>query len=750
MASTKPEGLSPCFGSLISPDILSSYKFKWQPPSTQSSYTITVYSSNQTSVLKTYNGTGSTSELSASTLGYSFVNGTTYYWDVSVNGGAKSTKAKFIYKTKPQRPSILWTTTEPLLGDKVLRSGRLTEIKNNILTLLDKYGSVDSTIQSKASNLFTGEIIPLRKDFNDLQTVLQYIGEQEGVTYKQVTDGYVDVRTDYGPTKKWNTTDNTFSAYNNPDTINSSAPNLNVITWVEDSLGVSDLDNIVDYINWLANRPPAPIEEFSITMGSTLMYPINTIAASHSNNLDTTIDVSWTLGAMPSTNGTITFTSMSSSNDIWFYESRFSYGPNGIYQSVLFFDEQTLPASSDITFDAGWATLYTSDTIDNAVQQFDIYVIDHSANISELRTVKKTYNSNFRVPVGFDHYELQYQKAKLGTTVASSTGTWVKIATINNASTLRYTYTASGAEGVYFYRIKAVDKSGLESGWKQSSPVTFDPLDPPTAPSALKVASVTTDRIVWSWNHGLRVSKYEVKVELTSNGADITSYSIGDNEPMSNTTSRSGLNADTSYTFSIRSVNSVGASAWVKVTGRTKADIAEKTWNSTGSGTWRNNWGWRTTATEKTRVYQGEWCEIAGSAHPSGPVGTCWGKNKGIWLFDYSDIKSTLAGKDILDIKIYVNRMDTYHGYYSDQVLHMWLHNHGSKPGGEPSLFTHYEVRNPTFAKGESAWIDLPNSYGNALRDGNAKGLGLYVPNWGRSPYVYCSGTAQLKIKYQG
>lgn len=747
MASTKPEGLSPCFGSLISPDILSSYKFSWQPPSTQSSFVITLYSSNQTTVLKTYNGTGSISQLTASTLGYTFVNGTTYYWDVSVNGGTKSTKAKFAYKTKAQRPSISWTTTEPKAYDEVFLAGRLQEIKNNTLILLGKYDSVDSKITAKANGLFQGEVVPSRKDFNNLEDVLQYIGKQEEVTYNFSVNGWVDIRTDHGPTRKWDVTDSSFSAYDYSVGTNDTAPNLNIPLWVVDSLGVSDLDNITTYINWLANRQPAPVEDFSITMGSTDMYDITTITASHSGTTDATIDVSWTVEPMPSTNGTINFTTMSSSNNIWFYETRFSYGPNGVYKATLFFDEATLPEGSTITFDAGWSTLYTEDTLDNAMQKMEIYVVDQSANISELRSVTKSYNSNYKAPIGLDYYEMQSQLLDLSNTTYKSTGAWTGRYKSTGKST---TYNVGTKEGHLWHRVRAVDKSGLTSAWVYSGMVTFDPLLPPTAPTALKVAQTYVNELVWSWSHGQRVEYYEVNFYGGHNNF-IAAWNIGDNEPITNTTLRSGLSSSTGYVFFIRSHNRVGTSAWVSVSGYTKDGVHTKTWTATASQSWRNNWGW---SQDTNKVYQGEWCEIAGEAHPSGPVGTCWGKWKGLWYFDYADIQNTLRGKTILEIKVWINRSDTYHGYYSDQVLHLWTHDsewHGKHRAGdsEPMLGNHREIRDPQLAKGESAWITLPTSYGDKLRDGSASGFGLYVPNWGRMPYVYCEPNAKVSIKYQ-
>lgn len=745
MTVIKPEGLSPCFGSLVSPDILSSCKFKWNPRAKQSYYTITLYASDGATVLKTYSGNSFNSELETSSIGYPFLHGSTYYWDVSVNGGNKSDKAKFVYKNNPQRQGISWASSEPLVGNEVFKSGRLQEIKNNILILLRKYSFVDSSILSKTNNLFTGNIVPLKKDFTDLQAILQYVGEKEGVTYIHNSNGYIEVRQNYGPTKKWDITDSNFSAYLFAPEINDTAPILRIPVWVGDSLGVSDLNNIVDYINWLINRPPAPVKNLSITMDSPTMYSVGNVVASHSDNTDTTIDVSWEVSEIPASNVLVHFNTMPSSGDIWFYQVRLSYGPSGAYSHTMFFDKESLPSGSVISFSIDWDDLFTLDNLNASIQKVEVFAIDHSANISVLADEMTKYGSDLKVPLGVDRYEMQVQLLGLSATNYNVSGSWTSHYL---GTSPMITWTISGQEHTIFHRVRAIDKTGLLTDWAYSPSIVFDPLTPPTAPSAVKISEARIHGLTWNWNHGARVEKYRCHL-YDGNWAWVGEWFVDDWSKgwLPNWTSHENLAANFGYNMAIRSENRVGTSDWVWVSGSTKPDITQYWWDSTGAKSWRNNWGWRN---DNNRVYQGEWCEIAGSPHQTAAAGTCWGKHKGMWFFNYGDIRSKLAGKAILEAKLYVKREDTYHGYYSDQVLHLWLHGYGSQPGGEPGFFDHYEVRDPTFAKGESAWITLPNYYVEKIRDGSAAGFGLFVPDYGRSPYVYCNAWSQLYVKAQG
>ncbi|MDK2600680.1 hypothetical protein QO179_24610 [Bacillus stercoris] len=120
-----------------------------------------------------------------------------------------------------------------------------------------------------------------------------------------------------------------------------------------------------------------------------------------------------------------------------------------------------------------------------------------------------------------------------------------------------------------------------------------------------------------------------------------------------------------------------------------------------------------------------------------------------MWLFDDDAWRKTLKGKKIISVKLWVHRKSWYHGYYNDQTPTLWLHKYDKYPKGEPSFFAKYKPSAKNFDLGESGWITLPKYYGEYIRDGKAKGIGVYVDKWGRLPYIQFYPNAKLSITYE-
>lgn len=680
-----------------------------------------------------------------SSVGFTFTNDTTYFWTVTPQNGSTvhqtSIMAKFRYAHAPQRPSITWSPSSPKAYEPVQKASRFNEIRANLLVLLSNYGPAGAQMLARASNLFTGEVVPSKLDFQELQDIIQFIGVQESIEYRTTIVNGDTVRHEVllapQPGRKYDISNPLFSAFS---TTPSSAPRqaLDVISWVGDGLGVSDIEKIIDYINYLTTIPPNTAESLSFTIPDAQMYSMTNVTARSDGRTDATIDVSWSSGNAPSVRARINFDTLSNSRDVWFYECRFFYGPNGRFSSHLFFRPIDLSLENNRTFDMNWSGLYTANNLSTARLQFEMFTIDHYGNISPKRTITKTWSANLRVPLGVSRYVLETNKTSL-TEVSGPyvNRTWTQQYSGPNTSR---TYTVSNGEGNMWHRVKVVDLSGLESNWMYASGhVVFDPLTAPAAPTNFRVTATTTNSISLAWNASARAEKYQVRRDST------TGTLIHDASGTTRTDSNRVQN--TSYTYHLRAVNRVGNSSWVRVTGRTQSASETRTWTSTSSKSWRDNWGWRN---DNSRVYQGEWCEIAGSPNQTASAGTCWGKHRGFWYFNHSDIRNRLNGKTVTNVRLWIKRENTHHGYYHDQTVHLWMHNmdSGDRPA-TPSVSHHYAVPDPRFAMGDEAWIDLPLAYATRIRDGSMKGIGVYVPNWGRLPYMYFSGTARLEITYQ-
>lgn len=707
----RPEGLSPCYSSLASPDIPESYMFRWTPHTTQNGATINIYASNGTTLLRTYAVSGDITEVDMASVGYTFTSGTYYNWTVTV-AGVVSVKARFLYKSVPTAPAITWSYT-PKTGDVIVANTYFQEMKTNVTRIISDYDGAPTSLTYNVNELFTGEVVPAREDFETLESVITFLSTQLEESYSIDIDGPV-----------------------------------------ENSLGITDLERIRQHLDMLINVDPKPVQSLKIEVAEPTMYTVSDMSATHAANKDATIDLEWSVGKVPSYNGTFIFEKTSPSKDIRYYECRFEYGPStNPFVSLLFYAEEDIQDGTSHTFDTDWDGLYTASTLGLAKQSLQVTVVDQRGNRSQTVTVNKTYGSNFKAPLGVKHYELHYQKAPLGDAGVDINGKWSSKWTNTDTT---YTHTISGQEGQIYYRVRAVDLSGLTTGWEYSNGVTWDPLTPPSPPTNLKCVGQTTTSLTWSWNHGQRVEKY--KIHLYGPKSDfIAEWFIGDNEKITNNTSRSGLGSNKGHVFFIRSENRVGHSEWVAVSAYTKSARATSEKQATKGDSWNGGYNsvrtgrqisgsfWRR---ENGLVYQGEWCEIKGSPNYIGPPNQCWGKHKGMWIFDDNWWRSTLSGKKIIKVEMWLQRKGGAHGYYNDQVPTFWLHNYDNFPSGQPSFFGKFQP-GKEFDLGESGWVTLPNWYGEYIRDNKAKGIGIYRDNWGRLPYIKFYSNAKLRITYE-
>lgn len=701
MALQRPEGLSPCYLSLASPDIPDSAVFRWTfrgaySSDYQTKYTITIYNEDK-NVVRTFTKTSTDEEVAMSDVGYNFVLGNTYYWSiVTYNRQGQvsdpSVQAVFLYDSCPVAPSITWNYI-PKPGDVIVADTYFEEMKSNIVTVLSDYDDVPASISDSVENLFTGEIVPSRKDFLGLEALIDYLSKTLESTYT-----------------------------------------LDVDKPVEDSLGVTDLEKIRNHIDMLLTVKPKPVQKLSINVPSPVMYEIDEFTMTSDGKTDATIDLTWGVEGIPNISGDFTFDTLSPSKDVRYYECYFEYGTsNSPFVSQLYFKDEDIEQGTLRRFDTNWDGLYTVDTLGLAKQQLRVFVVDHRGNRSNQASAVKVFGSNFKAPLGVKQFEVQYQKAAVGDTKGPYPDkSWSKVYT---GLATRTTHKVSGSEGRVYYRVRAVDISGLTSEWTYNNGVVFDPLTPPAAPRLS--GSSTTTTITVNWNAAARAEFYEWKQWYGGKVTKTTSKTFTD----------TGLTPAKEYNYYVRAGNRVGYSDWVSITIKTKT--ARKTVEKAprGGRSWRDNWGWRT---DNNFVYQGEWCEIEGSPHriKSKPVGYCWGKHKGMWLMDDDYWRTTLKGKKIIKTEIWVQRKDFYHGYYDDQNPTFWLHNYDNYPKGQPMFFGKYTPPKE-FDLGESSWVTLPNYYGEYIRDNKAKGIGVYRDSWGKLPYIQFYPTAKLRITFE-
>lgn len=121
--------------------------------------------------------------------------------------------------------------------------------------------------------------------------------------------------------------------------------------------------------------------------------------------------------------------------------------------------------------------------------------------------------------------------------------------------------------------------------------------------------------------------------------------------------------------------------------------------------------------------------------------------------FDYSQIQNDLSGSTIDKVELYLNNNHFYLNNGGEALI--GTHNESSVSGDHPSSdVLDDRISTPFFAKGEAKWVTIPNSIGEALRNGTRKGIALGpASSNSNNDYGYFAGNGQsgeprLRITY--
>lgn len=154
-----------------------------------------------------------------------------------------------------------------------------------------------------------------------------------------------------------------------------------------------------------------------------------------------------------------------------------------------------------------------------------------------------------------------------------------------------------------------------------------------------------------------------------------------------------------------------------------------QTWNSTGSRSWRDDFGgqWY----DSSNVLQGYW-----GGH---------GIYRGLWFFG-SAPSNTVKGKKIKHMRLYVRRYDNT-GNSGAVTIYFRPHGYTSQPSEKPTFLGNVYTT-ATFKWGEAKWITLPSSFYSYFESGQAKGIGIYINSTSSSYYARFYGSAKLEITY--
>lgn len=647
-----------------------------------------------------------------------------YEWEVTVtaanNTKASSGRKSFQYVSIFTEGNLNWPDG-PDPYEYIGTRRYFSEIQANAIEILQDY-VVDSMEEQKmmnaAESLFSGNVVPSRTDFVSIENILGLIASKEN-SYKDEVDELI-----------------------------------------EDGLGAADIHKIYQFFDRLTKIPPLAPSNVSLSFSG--LNPLEIISGSvhNSGESDLTVDISWTPSSLEKGVCTIQVND-ELSEDISYYTFELVTGFTDVSCShILYYrleDIKNMNRGIDIAMDhINFEHLSSSKQTRYEIRAT---ATDQRQGVSGRHS--RLYNVA-HVPVGVLRYQLRATQKDL-----LDKKTIRPYYDIYNGTAKAYIHRVTGnVDGVYHYAVKVHDKNGDESPWYYiPDQVKIDPLKPPAAPKP-RVKSVTTNSITFTWDYVKTADKYEVDPLYGSSSNSVLT---------TNEKTFSGLNENTSYSVRVRATNRAGSSAWVTVSGKTKAKpIVTYTQKNIKSRTWRTGYYIHYSSGRVVRpsaqyryemdneeVIHGEWIELRQNWYrETGYVqkGTKWGNHKSLYFLDYNGWKSRLAGKEIIDVQFYIKRLNTQHGYPDDgRFLHVWSHNYASAsslPSASvgPSLTNHYMVEKLDWDRGEGHWVTLPKSFGEKLRDGKIKGIAFFHPTADRSPYSYMrfdANTIQFKIRYK-
>ena len=726
----KPVGLSPCYSSLVSPDIEDTLEFSWTFISSgkdkQKSAVVRIYEQGSSTTLTSVSTGVSESVLVTDRLS-SLVLGKIYEWTVTVTStdgtSATSNRQKFRYSSITESPLEWPDGPEPYeyIGTEYVGSrAYFTEIRDNAVLVLNSYvtsSKSDQALLKKAKALFTGDVVPSRDDFLAVEEVIHYIATKEEEAKNQVDE------------------------------------------LILDGLGASDIHKIYGFFNKLAKSSPDSSPSATLSFSNIVPLAMTSGKASNNGEADLTIDVSWASNSIQQATCTMAIGPDPGVN-ISYYRIIFASGYNDfVVNQTLYYRRQDIASMGrKIVVPCEHPNYHHLSKTKKARYRIDIRAT--TTRLANSSSYGITYSPT-TIPIGVSKYQLRAQRRDL------SNKTVIKdYYDIYNGTNKAYTHkVAETATGTYRYAVRVYDVNGQISSWLYiSNYIKIDPLKPPAAPKPT-ISDKTVDSLTVKWAAVAKADSYEIQPQY---GSKATYGLTGLSKKFT------GLKDATSYSYKVRAKNRAGYSAWVTVTGKTNTKpTVSKVETKAKSRCWRTSYkilyqsGGSSSPSAEYRpkydnkeVFHGQWIELVNKVQDGLRVkkGTRWGNHKSLFFLDYSYWQKTLKGKEIKSVRFYIKRKSSQHGYpYDGRFLHVYTHNYtgpSALPSASkgPTISNHKKIENLDWNRGEGHWVNLPVSWGEMLRDGKIKGIAFHHPTSEQSPYSYMRFDAtsfKFEVKYK-
>lgn len=626
-------------------------------------------------------------------------------------------------------------------GDVLSREQLLGEIKTNMIAVINDYKELgienENQLILMTSKLFMGDIIPTKTDWENLNTVLRELAtvKEQGVMY------------DY------------------------------FIQDISDSLGVSDLEKIKDFIDYIQSLSPRSAT-VTVQLNPPAKYDATKPVDSTTDNWDhATIKWGLTSNYLEKPTAVIKLTP-SVSEDVKSYDIKME---SGNYTNTI---TKTPKDLGDITVPLNWLEWFGEKELDDVWFKVSVDVTDKRGNVtSSVQSVK--YPASVKIPQGVKNYQLEYKRDNTN---------WTRI---SNTAEQSYYFNVPRINGTYTYRVRVLDKNGTTTNWVESNPryIRFIP-DKPDKP-VVKASTTWKDATV-TWNAVPRAEYYEVWHGNEKWCKDNTKNGQVHWKRLKATEKREvllhKLNENARYDFYVRAINEGGENIGSASARTKKRQLKTVTYNKTGYRIWRGDYvrinknksrkshkaNWR----KSSNIYQGGWGDedwgrgrwylrAGGSYWAYG--GQRWGNHMSFLFFDYNKMRRDLSGKSIQKVSISLTRASgtpalNAHGYKQATPLYLYNHNRENNTStSELRMFrddrkevnknTQKAVGSAIFNRGETETFtnNTTKKLIQNIVDGHMKGIGI-VKYYGSSfnstipladkAYMILKPNVSIKVQY--
>ena len=413
-------------------------------------------------------------------------------------------------------------------GDILYRDQLLGEIKTNMINVISDYKGLgvenELALIARTNTLFTGDVIPSRKDWDTLNYVLRELStvKEQGQMYNHF------------------------------------------IRDVSDSLGISDLEKIKEFIDYIQTLPPITAS-IRIQMDAPEMYGVTNLRDSTTDKWTHT-NLNWGLSSnyLKKPQARISFTP-SSSEDVSKYIMNITAG--SFRQRI----ERSATNTSTHTLELDWLSWFPVSQLKNVKLTVNLEIIDKRGNTTETRQ-SATYPASVVIPQGLNYYEVGYELD----------GKNWKVTGRPKGTTHRFKMPRTN--GNYTWWARAHDKSGRKSKWVKTPPrwIRYIP-DPPAKPAPTVTTTVREATI--SWKPVARAEYYEVwhggEQWAKDNTKGNSRYWSRVNAGNTLRVTHQKMNEGRKYTWYVRAVNEGGSNTGSTTATQKKYTVKTKTYRPT-------------------------------------------------------------------------------------------------------------------------------------------------------------------------